>query len=131
MTCPSPETLSSAFDLALRADAIDNDSAKSISDHHEGRFQLTSRRYSRAVVENVISADGRGAFDLSEVCLLKESNQQLHREMEGLQTTIKPTAGHFSSFRWPLRADTVPVVLFYWNLSTERASLGRMSPMWR
>jgi len=93
MTCPPPETLSAAFDLSLRADAIDNDSTKSSCNHHEGRFQQTGRRYGRAVVKNVTSADGRGACDLSEVRLLKEANQQLHREVEDLRTTVTRLQG--------------------------------------
>jgi len=87
MTCPPPETLSAAFDLALRADTIDNDSTKTGSDHREGGFQQTSRRYVRAVVENVTSQAGQGACDLSEVRLLREANQQVHREVEDLRTT--------------------------------------------
>jgi len=93
MTCPPPETLSAAFDLALRADAIYNDSTKSSSDHQEGRFQQTSRRYARTVVENVTSQDGQGACDLSEVRLLKEANHQLRREVEDLRTTITRLRG--------------------------------------
>jgi hypothetical protein len=36
MTCPPPKTRSAAFDLALRAVAVDEDSIKSRSEHNEG-----------------------------------------------------------------------------------------------
>jgi hypothetical protein len=88
MTSPPPETLSAVFDLALRAIAVDKDSTKSSSDHQEGRFQQTGRRYARAVVEKATSADGRDVRDWSEVLQLKEANQQLQREMEEMRAAM-------------------------------------------
>ena len=59
MTCPPPETLSAAFDLALRAVAVDKDSTRSSSEHHENLFQQTGRRHARAVVEKATSTTTR------------------------------------------------------------------------
>ena len=93
MTCPPPETLSAAFDLALRAVAVDKEPTKSSSEHHEGRFSQSGRRYARAVVEKATSLDDRDVRDSSEMRQLKEANQNIQRELEEMRAAMTRLQG--------------------------------------
>jgi hypothetical protein len=79
LTCPPPETLVAAYDLALRASAMETE----MYDHQSGdtferRYQHGRQRYARTVTESSRSAD-RDQSQLPAVQQLSEENSRLQQ----------------------------------------------------
>ncbi|HSN23390.1 MAG TPA: retropepsin-like aspartic protease, partial [Methylomicrobium sp.] len=88
LTCPPPETLVAAYDLALRASAMDTGTCEQRSGYTlERRSQPERQRYARTVTEKSLNAD-TDQSQLPAVQQLSEENRRLQQQLTELQSVL-------------------------------------------